>query len=437
MKKHFNKTIFYILSLFLFGGIVSCKKEKIATDPPVGGKDGAADTLAVLFRNSYRVYEMQRNAIGIYRDSKLFKGTDYHPASVANIGIGLVSLCIADQMKWVTDADKQAVITLRSILARNKTFKLDVNAAGFPRHFVNMETGAQEWGSEYSTVDAAIMVSGALFCKNYFKNNQTISGLADSLYQSIDWSKAIADPLTGKLYLTLDANGKGIGTTSVYNEYMLLAHLAYKAENGKGGPATNLWTNFYANTANLPKSNYAGYELLTDYPGSYLSDFIPQFCYYLCQPYSASPAYMNYMKNAMLADQQWWTGTGVTARYEWGLGSGSDPSGYHANRINDNTGQVVSPHIIGGFIPVNANAKNDLMSLYRANKGVYKLPGTAYDILWRYSKKDPAWTANEVQGIDYSTMLFGLAALKEHCGKDFFTVNNNYKFPAFAFVSVK
>ena len=51
---------------------------------------------------------------------------------------------------------------------------------------------------------------------------------------------------------------------------MLLAHLAYKAENGKGGPATNLWTNFYANTANLPKSNYAGQELLTDYPGSYL-----------------------------------------------------------------------------------------------------------------------------------------------------------------------
>jgi len=98
---------------------------------------------------------------------------------------------------------------------------------------------------------------------------------------------------------------------------------------------------------------------------------------------------------------------------------------------------VVSPPIIGGFIPVNPTAKNDLMSLYRANKGVYKLPGTAYDILWRYSVKDPAWTANEVQGIDYSTMLFGLATLTEHCGKDFFTINNNYKFPVFAFVSVK
>jgi hypothetical protein len=437
--KNLRKVLLYILPMLFVVGIFSCSKDKgepITPTLPVV-RDGEADTLASLFRNSYRVYEMQRNARGIYRDSKLFNGTDYHPSSVANIGIGLISLCVADRMKWITDGSGQAITTLRTLLGRDKVFKLDVNTAGFPRHFVNMETGAQEWDSEYSTVDAAIMVSGALFCKDYFSGNATIAGLADSLYQSIDWSKAIADPATGKLYLTLDGKGNGMRVTSVYNEYMLLAHLAYKAENGKGGAATNLWTNFYANTANLPKATYYGNEVLTDYPGSFLSDFIPQFCYYLCQPYSANPSYMNYMKSSMMADMQWWTVNTSAARYEWGLGAGSDPSGYHANRINDNAGKVVSPHIIGGFIPVNPIAKNDLMSLYRAKKGVYKLPGTQYEILWRYSVQDTAWRANEVQGIDYSTMLFGLASLPEHCGKDFFTTYNNYKFPVYSFAGAK
>jgi len=73
------------------------------------------DTIDKLFRNSYRVWELQRNEIGIYRDSKLFSGDDYHPCSVANVGIGLISLCIADSMKWDEDALQKALIELNKI----------------------------------------------------------------------------------------------------------------------------------------------------------------------------------------------------------------------------------------------------------------------------------------------------------------------------------
>jgi hypothetical protein len=276
----------FIALLFLAAISSSCSKEKNgpAIGEDVNGKPVTSPILTDLFRNSYRVYEMQRNAKGIYRDSKLFNGMDYHPASVANIGTGLVSLCIADKMGWVTDGSQQAITTLQTLLGQNASFQLDVNTAGFPRHFVDMETGVQAWNSEYSTIDAAIMVSGALFCKKYFSTNTTIATLVDRLYKSINWSKAIANPATGAIYLSLDANGNGIGNTAVYNEYMIVAYLAFKSENGAGGPATTLWNNFYTNTTDLPKSTYAGFEVLTDYPGSFLSDFIPQFCYYLCHP---------------------------------------------------------------------------------------------------------------------------------------------------------
>lgn len=425
-----------ILTLFC-SVLTSCSKEQQATSgEEVKLKPSGSPILTDLFRNSYRVYEMQRNAKGIYRDSKLFNGTDYHPASVANIGTGLISLCIADKMGWISNGSQQAITTLQTILGQNPAFHLDVNTAGFPRHFVDMETGARAWDSEYSTIDAAIMVSGALFCKKYFSANTTIASLVDALYQSINWSKAIANPSTGAIYLSLDANGNGIGNTAVYNEYMIVAHLAYKAENGAGGPATTLWNNFYANTSNLPKSNYWGYQVLTDAPGSFLSDFIPQFCYYLCHPYAANTAYMQYMNNAMQADKKWWTFTSGISSYEWGLGAGSDPAGYHANRIDDNSGKVVSPHIISGFIPINSSAKDDLLSLYNANKGVYTLPGTSHKILWRYSISNPSWRANEVQGIDFSSMLFGLASLPENCGTTFFSTYNDYNFPVYSFLPI-
>lgn len=438
-KKIYTLITSLVLSLILVGAS-SCsksdpepvKKDDDKKEEPVDNTPSAT-ILAELFRNSYRVYEMQRNGIGVYRDSKLFSGSDYHPASVANIGIGLVSLCIADKMGWSTDAQQQAITTLKTVLNKNSSFQLDVNAAGFPRHFVDMESGARAWDSEYSTVDAALMVSGALFCKKYFSQNTTIASLADELYKSIDWSKAIADPQTGAIYLSLDANGNGIGTTAVYNEYMLVAHLAYMAENGTGGPATELWNKFYANPTNLPKSTYQTYSVLTDSPGSFLSDFIPQFCYYLCHPYGANTQYITFMTNALQADKKWWSTIQGVGAYEWGLGAGSIPDGYHADKINDNNNRIVSPHIIGGFIPVNATSKDDLVSLYKAKKGLYTLPATGYKILWRYSATNTSWKAPEVQGIDYSTMLFGLASLPENCGASFFSDNNNYDFPVYKF----
>ena len=61
------------------------------------------DSLTTLFRNSYSVFELLRNEKGIYRDAKLFSGTDFHPASIASIGMGLVSVCIAQEMGWIND----------------------------------------------------------------------------------------------------------------------------------------------------------------------------------------------------------------------------------------------------------------------------------------------------------------------------------------------
>ncbi|MEM6805065.1 MAG: T9SS type A sorting domain-containing protein, partial [Bacteroidota bacterium] len=98
-----------------------------------------------------------------------------------------------------------------------------------------------------------------------------------------------------------------------------------------------------------------------------------------------------------------------------------------ADKINGNSSKIVSPHIIAGFLPVNSAGKRHLLDMYRAAKGRYQLPlGALRFILWRYSINSPSWTANEVQGIDYSSMLFGLASLPEYLGTNFFSTYNNF-----------
>jgi len=62
-------------------------------------------TIPTLFKNAFHVFDTARNQHGVYRDSVLLVDwIPYHPSSTAAIGMGLVSLCIADGMRWIYDA---------------------------------------------------------------------------------------------------------------------------------------------------------------------------------------------------------------------------------------------------------------------------------------------------------------------------------------------
>ena len=71
---------------------------------------------------------------------------------------------------------------------------------------------------------------------------------------------------------------------------------------------------------------------------------------------------------------------------------------------------MVSPHIIGGFLPIYEEGKNDLIELYEHGKSVYEYQYTD-TVLWRYSIADASYQVSDIAGVDYSTILFGLATL--------------------------
>ncbi len=383
-------------------------------------------TLDIIFRNSYEVFNLQRLPNGMYRDSKLFNGSDYHPVSIANTGMGLISLCIADSMNWINDAPSLALQTLKTATGHHTNFNPDRTINGYFRHFMEVNTGQQAWSSEYSTIDTDILMSGALFAMNYFKDD-SISHYAIELWQSINFEAALANATTGKIYLSMNANGTGVANalTSPYSEYMIVAWLAKNATNIPNSIGKIFWANHYETPANSPKITYNGFEVLTDSNSSFLSSFTHQFNYFLCHHFTTSPTYLNYFENAQKADFSWWTNINNN-QSEWGLGAGSAiTNSYQANSINNNIDTIVSPHIIAGFLPVYPDGRNDLINLWNNQNGKYQLP-TGNSILWRYSLNNVNWQPNEVIGIDYASMLFGLSTLPEYLGVSFFSRNNDF-----------
>ncbi|QOD60987.1 T9SS type A sorting domain-containing protein [Polaribacter haliotis] len=400
-----------------------------------------------LLENTYTLYESMRLSNGMYRDAKIIKTgwSDYHPISAANVGTGLIALCIADKAGYITDAETKVIETLKTILGYTTGFTPDRNNKGYYRHFLDISSGAQAWNSEYSTIDTALLTTGTLFAKKYFSNNTQIAAYADELFLSVDWVSAIDNPTTGSIWLEQNALGNGQGSSAKpFNEYMIVAYLAKKSEGNTPGNGTTAW-NVWTQLNNFAYANYWGYQILSDYnsTNSFRSNFVIQFPFYLVPWAHNSTLYKTYMSNTLAADKLYYTNiqssypTGHISSYEWGLGAGSSPTtigntfyttiGYHADDINNHPARVVSPHIIAGFLPTDATVKNDLIQMLSGTRGLYNLP-TGETLLWRYSLDETTWKPNEIQGVDYSSMLFGLAANK--FGSTFFSTYNNYDFPA-------
>lgn len=397
-----------------------------------------------LFQNSYKVMDAMRiktaPGVGIYLDA-LAINTGPKPVALAANGVGLISLCIADAMyqktgdavNWDANAESKALQTINEWI-RLKNTKGAVNVNGLFHRYLDPKDGAWVWTWEHSTIDNAIMAAGFLFCKNYFNKNTEIVSKTTELLNSMDFTAAI--PAAGnQMYMILDDKGLGSAPTSPFNEYIVLAWFAKNSNPSFANynRAQTYWTNVFSDPtkSTIPKYSYpVGNPLISGGTSYAQPSFHVQFAYYYCNYFMNNEAYMTYFKNQAIGDRTWWKNT-TSQQIAWGHGAGEIPGGgYSADAINNNPNRIVSPHIIAGFSPVDVNVKNDLIALYNNGTGnaVYKIPGTTTEFLWRYRLSSPTLRGAYVQAVDFSTMLYGLAALPEYLGPDFFEKYNDFNF---------
>lgn len=383
---------------------------------------------AFLFWNAFRDPENGLYCDTISFDSTIVCGSNNNRYSSAGTGMGLIADCVFAEIGLLnhSDAKQRTLKTITTLLNQWPRERFH----GFFVHFTNR---AFDVIGEYSTVDTTEMTMGALFAGNYFGGDVKVA--AENLANKTSWSDAIKGAKNPTIFPVVNGDtGAMSGNIEPYNEYYLVSYLAKLMDSDPNSKASIYFNTFMGSNGPPPgydghpvHKNYWGYDLLTDNPNTFMSSFIPQFCWFLSRGFHTNEYYSNILYPSwLLADMKFWS-LALTPSDEvwghkiygkiWGCGAGDSPSGYHVERIDGSDQLVFSAAIMAGFLgaandTLREQINTQLSWLYENNICAYqkKLPdGTRPKILWRCSAKQPNWRANGVDSIDFSTMVLGYA----------------------------
>ena len=341
-------------------------------------------------------------------------------SSVASCGVGLMAYSIDYTLGRDRQAEKKALNTLRLFNNKHKSIQPQRHSSGFRHHFINTKNASSR--SEFSTIDTAILVCGALVARNTF-NNSEITEEADELWNSIDWSAAVADANSQKLHMTgKSIDGEKNAITILYSEYLLLSWLCQQYENQKSSNPRQIMPRM----EDLSKSVYKGRVMLSAINGNMQPSFLVQFPFFMTNLCN-DELFFSYVAAQAHADR-----STCMAKYElpgaWGVSAGTAPGRrYSVNAFYDrNDKDVVTPRIIAGFIATYPKAADDLNLLFQDKKRHME---TKFGIILpQWSPTHPEWRSSYLPGIDYSSWLFGMASHHPKIGMKFFQEKTKFTF---------
>ena len=378
--------------------------------------------LEPLFYSTIDFYgKLLRTDKGLYRDGYQLHAENADQdrfCSTAAVGVGLVALCIEHELDRDPQAQQKVLATLRAVNGKLPGFQIRRDSTGYFLHFFDSRDGSGDF--EISTIDTALMVVGALFCRNTFDDSE-IQAEADELWNSIDWEVPLADPRGESLHMIIeDGKPKADSVTLLFNEYFLLAWLIKESQIQKTGHSDII------SIKDLPTWKNEGLTLLGTKWKNPQCSFLVQFPFYMSHPGATDSLYLNFVTAQATADQRACSRRVGVAEH-WGCGAGVTPrEGYKASNYAWNVDNVVSPNIIAGFMPAFPLAQEHLLKLYVDHKVCVVTP--VGDLLPRFSVDYPLWCAEHIDAIDQSSMLFGLAAIHPKLGMKFFQEKTRFTF---------
>jgi hypothetical protein len=356
---------------------------------------------------------------GLVKDrASNFESPDAHRvASIAATGFGLTALGVAESRGWITRA--QAYERARTTLL----FLRDAapQSHGWFPHFLDIETGKPMPGSEISSIDTALLLSGALFVGRHFKGTE-VETLARDVYERVDFPWMMTDggakPEERTLSMGVTPEGNFIKSRwSEYSEHLILLLL------GLGSPThplpAEVWDAF-----RRPTGSYGGHESLASGPL-----FTHQYTHLSVDFRGRRDRYADYFESsvqATLANRQF--AVDQSAQFttygpdSWGLTASDGPEGYRAygappGRVeHDGT---VAPTAAGGSIAFTPELS---IRALRFMKDAYgeKLWGRygfadAFNTDPRWKKlfnADGLWRSPDVIGIDQGAVLLMIENLR-------------------------
>lgn len=353
----------------------------------------AMDDLAfvdAIARETFDFFWLEANPEnGLVKD----RSTPQSVSSIASVGFGLAAIPAAIDRGWITrDAGyERARITLETFVNGEVE-----GERGFFYHFVDMQTGERVWASELSSIDTALLVSGALVAGQYFEGT-AVQTLATQLYENVQWDWMLADgdvmrmgwrPESGFLSAAWDH----------FDESLILYALAIGSPTFPIPAASwDLW--------DRPINRRGEYIYL---PGEPL--FVYQYPLAFLDLRGQEDAYANYWNNAVRACQRnrqfsldRSTDYQTYQNGVWGLSASDGPFGYRAYGAADgNHDGTIAPYAPAACLPFTPeNAHEGMRALLRTyGTRVWREYGFVSAI-----NADENWYSRDHIGIDQGDIL--------------------------------
>jgi hypothetical protein len=305
---------------------------------------------------------------GMISDRITPQGPSSH-CSIAAIGFGLTAFAVGVEHGWISreEAKDRVYKTLKWLWEgpQGKELSGTTGYKGWFYHFLDFNTGLRHnLNVELSTVDTQLLLSGILFCREYFDRDDEmenkIRALADSIYFRVDfaWATTPSGGITTVWYPQWGDNPSPNGWTG-YNEMMGLYILALGSPTK---PTTNpdAWK-FYTKDYDSQWRPFMGY-LFLNFPPLFGHQYTHVWVDFreIQDDFMRSKGidYFENSKRATYANRAYCIANpnkfkGYSA-LSWGLTASDDPWGYRAHGASggpwDDNG-TIAPTAPGGSIP--------------------------------------------------------------------------------------
>lgn len=176
-------------------------------------------------------------------------------ASSAATGFGLAALCVGAARGWVAreEARRRALIALRFFDQRAP------QEHGWFLHWMDAPTGERRWRSEYSSIDTALFLAGALTARQCFAEDAEIVRLSTRIYERVDFRWMLAGHPSLLSHGWRPETGFIKSRWDTYSEHLVLQLLAV-GSTARPVPASvwRAWTR--------KRITYAGHTYLSEGP---------------------------------------------------------------------------------------------------------------------------------------------------------------------------
>jgi hypothetical protein len=327
-----------------------------------------------------------------------FDDGSFDVASIACSGFGLPAYAIGAERGWIAEEEayERSLILLRFALNELP------HEHGFFFHWMEKDCGIGTWNFEFSSIDTALFIAGALFAGEYFKGTE-VDSLADQLYRRVDWNWM----LNGQPFLSMGYLEKEQEFIphywDRYCETLLINPLAIGSPTYSVGVET--WKNMEREWLTYGDATFINCPPL----------FTHQYhhCFFdFSRKHDGIADYWENTKTATLANRQYCIDRmdqfKTYGSNSWGLSACDGPEGYNAyglqpeNPVDDGTINLMAAGASMPFTP--AASISALRYFYEEHS----------DRVWgRYGfsdsfNRDRNWVAADTIGIDVGALILGI-----------------------------